>query len=301
MPVWTIYCHTHVESGRRYIGLTKLTLLRRWNQHLQKAKGLTKVSRSHFWNAIRAYGKDAFSHEIIEVCTDLDVANMAEDCWIELFDTRNPERGFNVAKGGSHTPHPIRNPWDRPGYRERNTAASKAALNTPESRARRSQASREVWSDPESRENIVNAVRESRSRPEVRERLSAAQKGKTLSPEHRARISASSRASDPEVRARISAATREAMARPEVRAKTEGVNVGRKHGPEHRARISEAGKGRVLSQETRDRIAASLKARPRPPKCRRGHDVDGVRPDGRVLCRACRNEAQRRRREGDSK
>jgi hypothetical protein len=91
------------------------------------------------------------------------------------------------------------------------------------------------------------------------------------------------------------------MARPEVRAKTEGVNVGRKHGPEHRARISEAGKGRVLSQETRDRIAASLKARPRPPKCRRGHDVDGVRPDGRVLCRACRNEAQRRRREGDSK
>ena len=25
---------------------------------------------THFWNAIRKYGKDAFTHEVLEVCTD---------------------------------------------------------------------------------------------------------------------------------------------------------------------------------------------------------------------------------------
>ncbi len=261
--VYTIYCHVHTATGRRYVGLTKMTVLQRWNRHVYNSNQTSgkKLVTSHFANAIRKYGKDAFTHHILGICHNLEEANLVEEIWVFLLNTRDPRFGFNVAKGGAHTPHPIRNPWDRPGYRERNTAASKAALNTPESRARRSQASKEVWSDPESRENIVSAIKEAHSRPEVRKRISAAQRGKTLSSEHRARISASSRASDPEVRARISDATSAAMADPAVREKISAGLKGREHSPEHRAKISEAGKGRILSQETRDRIAASLKAR----------------------------------------
>ncbi len=35
---WTIYCHMHIESGRRYIGQTKYSMMHRWNQHCAQAK-----------------------------------------------------------------------------------------------------------------------------------------------------------------------------------------------------------------------------------------------------------------------
>lgn len=35
---YTVYCHIHIESGRRYVGLTKLTMMKRWNQHVYNAE-----------------------------------------------------------------------------------------------------------------------------------------------------------------------------------------------------------------------------------------------------------------------
>jgi hypothetical protein len=90
---WTIYCHTHVDSGRRYVGLTSRSMERRWSQHVAQAK-TSRGGRWHFPNAIRKYGKNAFSHEILEICYSLEEANTAEDKWINHFDARNPERGF---------------------------------------------------------------------------------------------------------------------------------------------------------------------------------------------------------------
>lgn len=155
MTKWTVYCHIHRESGRRYVGLTKMSMMKRWNRHVYSAnRGASGTS--HFLNAVRKYGKDAFDHEVLEVCGTLEEANAAEVRWIEVLGTRDPGKGFNVAKGGSHQPHPIKNPWDRPEYREKATAAS-----------------RKVWSDPT-----------------VRRKASLVQRGKVLSPEHRGKISA---------------------------------------------------------------------------------------------------------------
>ncbi|KKM23993.1 hypothetical protein LCGC14_1609580 [marine sediment metagenome] len=116
MP-WTIYCHIHNITGRRYVGLTSQTWQERWKNQVHVAKS-SKGGRWHFPNAIRKYGKDAFSHKVLGVCDTLEEANIAEIRWIEHFDTRNPEKGFNLAKGGKHVPHPIRkNPWNNPKYR----------------------------------------------------------------------------------------------------------------------------------------------------------------------------------------
>lgn len=117
MP-WTIYCHTHVESNRRYIGLTKKTMMFRWNQHVSNAQNKHGKGCAYFWNSIRKYGKDAFSHEVLEICDTLEEGNIAEQKWIKFYDSRNPEKGFNLMKGGEHIPHPIRkNPWNNPEYR----------------------------------------------------------------------------------------------------------------------------------------------------------------------------------------
>ncbi len=196
MKQWTVYCHTHVESGRRYIGLTSRTMERRWNEHVSKSSG-SKGGRWHFPNAIRKYGKEAFSHQILEVCSSLEEANEAEDAWIESFSTRNPQFGFNLANGGEHVPHPIRkNPWNDPEYRAKQSenlkritqtpqarANNKAALNTPESKARRSAISIEIRSRPE----VMKIMSEFSKRPhshEHIEKIRQAHKTKALQKTH---------------------------------------------------------------------------------------------------------------------
>ena len=169
---WTIYCHIHVDTGRRYIGLTQMTMMQRWNRHVYSARRLKQgrpVVTSHFPNAIRMYGKDAFAHEVLEICNSLEAANLAEEKWIQHFDTRNPAKGFNLAKGGEHKTHPIRkNPWDDPEYRARQVFMITTRANTPaaktvmsirskeiHSRPEVNQALRDLWKDPDRRARMV--------------------------------------------------------------------------------------------------------------------------------------------------
>lgn len=171
MARWTIYCHMHIASGRRYVGLTKFTVKHRWNQHCSQAK--KSAGRSHFANAILKHGKDAFSHEILATCDSLEAANAAEERLIEELGTRDPARGFNLMKGGAHTPHTFSNPWDRPEYRKtmENHVLPKliAAGCSPESQAKS--------------KATLNS-------PEVREKCAAAQRGKVMSELHRSKIAA---------------------------------------------------------------------------------------------------------------
>jgi len=133
--LWTVYCHTHVATGRRYIGLTKLTMMKRWNRHMYDAMAKHGKGCAYFWNAIRKYGPEAFTHDVLMTCNDVRLANALEKFFVRRYDTRNPEKGFNLAKGGAHTPHLVKNPWNRPGYREKRQASLNLAFQNPEYRA----------------------------------------------------------------------------------------------------------------------------------------------------------------------
>ena len=189
---WTIYCHIHTETGRRYFGLTKKTMMFRWNQHVQNAEKKTGKGCRHFWNAIRKYGKDAFTHEVFRICTTLEEANLAERALVKRFRTRDPKLGFNLTRGGVHTPHPIRkNPWDNPEYRVSQTLRLLALSNNPVTRA----ANKAALNTPESKERRTAASKKSHSRPEVKAKISAAFLGKKrdLTEEQRKRLSITSR------------------------------------------------------------------------------------------------------------
>jgi group I intron endonuclease len=204
---WTIYCHIHIDSGRRYIGLTSQTMEKRWNSHICKAKN-SKDGRWHFPNAIRKYGPQAFSHEILEVCYDLEVANLAEECWIEFYDTRNPQFGFNLAKGGEHTPHPIRkNPWNNPEYRAKS----------------------------------ILAIRKKCKDPIFRAKVSASHLGVKLSAEHCAAITASCRGRrrSPELHAKIVVSVRKAYEQPECRMKMSNLSENRWKDLHYRMKVQE--------------------------------------------------------------
>ncbi|KKL72965.1 hypothetical protein LCGC14_2079670, partial [marine sediment metagenome] len=157
-------------------------------------------------------------------------ANAVEEKWIKHFDSTNPERGFNLAKGGEHVPHPIRkNPWDDPDYRARVTATIKNDANTSEGKAKRSLLSRAAWSNPEVRTKIMSASKAGLNTLESKAKRSMIMKAS---------------AAVPESMIKRSEASKEVWSRPEVRKKMADIAKNRvlspdflRHTPESHAKV----------------------------------------------------------------
>lgn len=90
---YTIYCHTHLATGKKYIGMTSQNVERRW----QKGAG---YYRTCFGEAVKQYGWDAFSHEIILTGLTESEAVQAEKDYIAKFKSNDPKYGFNLSAGG---------------------------------------------------------------------------------------------------------------------------------------------------------------------------------------------------------
>ena len=274
-PVYTVYCHTHVESGRCYVGLTKKTMMQRWNNHVLNAKAKRGRGCHHFWAAIRKYGKDAFEPLILQKCSTLEVANAYEDYYIDLFRARDPLKGFNLAKGGEHKPHPIRkNPWNDPKFRETNLLISvgniargyapeaiakmKATVGTSEFKAKQSRISKEIHSRPEVKAKISAAAKRQLRSQETSAKMTASRRGKKISAWTRAKLSA---AWTPERKLAFSLRMKDHHPSAETRAKISAAGAGRVMNAVARANISMALKGRKLGPEARANISAAAKTR----------------------------------------
>lgn len=100
---YVVYCHTHITSGRKYVGITSHSMMWRWSRHVSNALNTTGQNGTCpvFAAAIRKYGPEAFSHEVLELLedTEWEQAAEAERKWIALLKTRVPN-GFNIEPGG---------------------------------------------------------------------------------------------------------------------------------------------------------------------------------------------------------
>lgn len=87
-----IYKITKKETGKAYIGQSN-NIERRFLQHCYKGE----KARIPLDIAIKKYGKDAFTFEILEECTP-EQLNERESYWIKYYDTVN--NGYNCSEGG---------------------------------------------------------------------------------------------------------------------------------------------------------------------------------------------------------
>ena len=94
---YAVYKITNAINGKFYIGMTKRALSKRWSQHLYASKKDSNYSR--IAKAIRKYGRDNFSIEVIESLGSLDEMKAAE---IRLIASLNP--AYNVTSGGDGAP-----------------------------------------------------------------------------------------------------------------------------------------------------------------------------------------------------
>jgi len=168
-------------------------MLQRWNRHVASSNRTKTKGRSFFASAIRKYGKDAFTHEVLETCTSLEVANEREIYFIAKLDTCNPNYGFNLMRGGAVRDGVgfSKNPWDDLGYQARGVAAAKARWQSPIYRAKILSYQKARWT-PELRATQSVLSKEILSRPDVMKKCRAAGVGKFPSPEVRAKLSAAS-------------------------------------------------------------------------------------------------------------
>lgn len=93
---YCVYMHTLKLDGRKYIGITGLKPNKRWSN------GKGYKPQTYFYNAIKKYGWDNFKHEILFEDLTKEQACNKEIALIKLFNTTNPEYGFNLAVGGEY-------------------------------------------------------------------------------------------------------------------------------------------------------------------------------------------------------
>jgi group I intron endonuclease len=94
-PAAIIYLVTNLINGKRYVGLTRFNLKKRWREHRYHAKtGL----RSYFYSAMRKCGVENFSVTPIASCLSVFVASEVER---EVIKTHKPE--YNRTNGGEFT------------------------------------------------------------------------------------------------------------------------------------------------------------------------------------------------------
>lgn len=87
-----IYITTNNINGKKYIGKKKYDKRGYWKLYLGSGVILGK--------AIKKYGRDNFSKEIIEECDTQDMLNVKEKYWINYYDAVNSINYYNIASGG---------------------------------------------------------------------------------------------------------------------------------------------------------------------------------------------------------
>lgn len=98
--MWTIYKITNTVNGKSYIGQTCQKVEDRWNEH---KRGKTSKN-SPLKHAIKKYGWDNFTKEIIETVETLEEALDREIYWIDYYKTcilvHGKDCGYNLSRGG---------------------------------------------------------------------------------------------------------------------------------------------------------------------------------------------------------
>ena len=94
MQTYKVYEHI-TPSGKRYIGLTRQPVERRWQ------RGAGYADNPYFYKAIKKYGWDSIQHNILaENLTAEEAARMEVDV-IRQYQSDNREYGYNITEGGN--------------------------------------------------------------------------------------------------------------------------------------------------------------------------------------------------------
>lgn len=90
---YCVYMHT-TPSNKVYIGLTCKNPIKRW------ANGYGYRPQRYFYRAIEKYGWENMHHIIVQDDLTEEEAATLEKHLIQIYDSTNPQKGYNISHGG---------------------------------------------------------------------------------------------------------------------------------------------------------------------------------------------------------
>ncbi len=99
--MYICYQWTCNANNKKYVGVTKTNLQSRWSKHCYDAKNESPLL---FHRAIRKYGRDGFSGEVLANRESLEDILVLENKFIKEHNTLVDKHGYNLTTGGEY-PH----------------------------------------------------------------------------------------------------------------------------------------------------------------------------------------------------
>lgn len=96
---YKVYVHTNNVNGKRYVGITKKSLKDRWRN------GSSYKGSPHFYNSIKKYGWNGFTHYILADNLTREDACAMEQEYIAKYKTQDRLYGYNSTNGGENCIH----------------------------------------------------------------------------------------------------------------------------------------------------------------------------------------------------
>lgn len=157
---YCVYMHT-TPSNKVYVGITG----RKPNERWQNGKGY--ADNIHFVRAIKKYGWKNIKHEIIADGLTREQASELEKIYIALYDSMNPNKGYNLTTGGEA------NYYMTKEFSEKCSKRMKAKYSTKEGREEASKRSLKSWSNKEFKSKMTAIRKEVWQREDYRSKISA--------------------------------------------------------------------------------------------------------------------------------
>lgn len=92
-----IYKITNIKNKKSYIGKSVEIIPKRWTEHIKTSLNIGSISHTKIHDAIREYGIENFTFEILEECPK-EKLNEREKYWISFYETNT--YGYNIKSGG---------------------------------------------------------------------------------------------------------------------------------------------------------------------------------------------------------
>lgn len=91
-------------NGKRYIGQTIQSSQERYSQHIREAFAKGRKEYDYCLSrGIRKYGKESFDFAILADMVPEDDLDLVEEHYIDMYNTTDPEYGYNMSIGHRDT------------------------------------------------------------------------------------------------------------------------------------------------------------------------------------------------------
>ena len=99
-----IYIIKNFANGKYYIGQTVQSSQERFSQHIREAYAKNRKEYNYCLSrGVRKYGKEAFDFAVLAEQVPIDLLDLVEEHYIDMYDTTNPEFGYNMSIGHRDT------------------------------------------------------------------------------------------------------------------------------------------------------------------------------------------------------